>query len=213
MNESERAAVTVIGHPLVALRLAVLRMRETAADEFRRSLQHLSMMLLVEASRGWSTSAIAIETPLHSTSGAVLSKHIALVPILRAGVGMLDGMLQLIPEARVGHLGLYRDELTLRPVTYYKRLPASVATAQVLLLDPMLATGHSACEAVSILKASGAEAIQFICVVACPAGIAQLQGEHPDVPIFTAAIDPELNQFGYIVPGLGDAGDRYFGTG
>jgi uracil phosphoribosyltransferase len=153
-----------------------------------------------------------VETPLRTAAGAVLSRHVTLVPILRAGVGMLDGMLQLLPEARVGHLGLYRDELTLRPVTYYKRLPASIATAQVLLLDPMLATGHSACEAISILKASGAQTIQFICVVACPAGISQLHNDHPEVPIFAAAIDPELNQFGYIVPGLGDAGDRYFGT-
>lgn len=204
--------MTVIGHPLVAARLAVLRNEGTATEEFRRSLQQLSMMLLVEASRCWPTSPIEVETPLRATAGAVLSKHVAFVPILRAGVGMLDGMLQLMPEARVGHLGLYRDELTLRPVTYYKRLPASIATAHVLLLDPMLATGHSACEAIAILKASGAEAIQFLCVVACPAGIAQLQGEHPEVQIFTAAIDPELNQFGYIVPGLGDAGDRYFGT-
>jgi uracil phosphoribosyltransferase len=202
----------VIDHPLVASRLAVLRNQETTTDEFRRSLQQLSVMLLVEASRHWGTSAIEVETPLRAAAGVMLSKHVALVPILRAGVGMLDGMLGLMPEARVGHLGLYRDELTLRPVTYYKRLPASIATAQVLLLDPMLATGHSACEAVAILKASGAEAIQFICVVACPAGIEQLQNAHPELPIFTAAIDPELNDFGYIVPGLGDAGDRYFGT-
>jgi uracil phosphoribosyltransferase len=125
---------------------------------------------------------------------------------------MLDGMLLLIPEARVGHLGLYRDELTLRPVTYYKRLPASIGSGQVLLIDPMLATGHSACAAVTILKEAGAETIQFVCVVACPAGIAQLHSQHADVPIIAAAVDPELNQFGYIVPGLGDAGDRYFGT-
>ncbi len=170
-------------------------------------------MLLTEASRGWATSPLEIETPLRACAGAVLSKHVTLVPILRAGVGMLDGMLRMLPEARVGHLGLYRDEMTLRPVTYYQRLPASIATAQVLLLDPMLATGFSACEAVSILKKNGATAMQFVCVVACPAGIAQLQREHPEVAIFTAAIDPELNEFGYIVPGLGDAGDRYFGTG
>ena len=126
---------------------------------------------------------------------------------------MLDGMLRMVPEAGVGHLGLYRDELTLRPVSYYQRLPTNIASAHVLLLDPMLATGHSACEAVSILKSKGAQEIQFICVVACAEGIAQLQGQHPHVSIIAAAIDPELNQFGYIVPGLGDAGDRYFGTG
>ncbi len=134
------------------------------------------------------------------------------MPILRAGLGMLDGMLRLLPDARVGHLGLYRDEKTLRPVTYYSRLPANIADAHVLLLDPMLATGFSACAAVSLLKERGAQRIQFISVVACPAGIAQLQSAHPDVPIVTAAIDPELNDVGYIVPGLGDAGDRYFGT-
>ncbi len=134
------------------------------------------------------------------------------MPILRAGVGMLDGMLRMLPEAHVGHLGLYRDEKTLRPISYYRRLPPNIAECEVLLLDPMLATGHSACEAVSILKLHGVVRPQFVCVVACPAGVAQLQQAHPDVPIFTAAIDPELNAVGYIVPGLGDAGDRYFGT-
>lgn len=126
---------------------------------------------------------------------------------------MLDGILRVLPEARVGHVGLYRDELTLRPVSYYQRLPTNLASAEVLVLDPMLATGHSACEAVSVVKAQGGQSIQFVCILACPPGIAQLQGQHPEVPIVTAAIDPELNQFGYIVPGLGDAGDRYFGTG
>ena len=126
---------------------------------------------------------------------------------------MLDGMLRMLPDAAVGHIGLYRDEMTLRPVTYYTRLPKNIAAAQALILDPMLATGYSACEAVSVVKRQGAAAVQFVCVVACPAGIEQLQSQHPDVPIITAAIDPELNQIGYIVPGLGDAGDRYFGTG
>jgi uracil phosphoribosyltransferase len=126
---------------------------------------------------------------------------------------MLDGILRVAPDASIGHIGLYRDPETLRPVSYYDRLPVNVAAAEVLLLDPMLATGHSACEAVSILKAHGAQHIQFLCVIACPAGVQQLQSEHPDVPIVTGAIDPELNDRGYIVPGLGDAGDRYFGTG
>ena len=202
----------MIDHALVASRLTTLRDQKTSAEDFRSAMQELSVLLLAEASRAWPTSPLEVETPLHNASGSVLTRHIAFVPILRAGLGMLDGMMQLIPEARVGHLGLYRDELTLRPVTYYKRLPGSIATAQVLLLDPMLATGHSACEAVKILKETGAEHIQFICVVACPPGIEQLHGQHPEVPIIAAAIDPELNQFGYIVPGLGDAGDRYFGT-
>jgi uracil phosphoribosyltransferase len=170
-------------------------------------------LLLGEATKGWATASIEITTPLRSCSGVVLSKPIALVPILRAGLGMLDGMLRILPDAHVGHLGVYRDETTLRPISYYQRLPANIAEAEVLLLDPMLATGNSACEAISIVKAQGAQSIRFVCVVACPPGIAQLHGQHPDVPIITAAIDPELNQIGYIVPGLGDAGDRYFGTG
>ena len=205
--------MTVIDHALVASRLTILRNQNTAAEDFRKALQELSILLLCEAARSWPVSSLEVETPLRTCAGVVLSRHVAFVPILRAGLGMLDGMMQLIPEARVGHLGLYRDELTLRPVTYYQRLPASIATAQVLLLDPMLATGQSACQAVSLLKEKGAINIQFICVVACPTGIGQLQSQHPDVSIITAAIDPELNQFGYIVPGLGDAGDRYFGTG
>ena len=203
----------MIDHALVASRLTSLRNQQTTAEDFRHALQELSALLLAEASRAWPTSPLEVETPLRSCAGVMLSRHVAFVPILRAGLGMLDGMLQIIPEARVGHLGLYRDELTLRPVAYYQRLPASIASAQVVLLDPMLATGHSACHAVSLLKEKGAENIQFICVVACPPGITQLHSQHPEVPIIAAAIDPELSQFGYIVPGLGDAGDRYFGTG
>jgi uracil phosphoribosyltransferase len=136
-----------------------------------------------------------------------------IVPILRAGLGMLEGMTRVVPEARVGHIGLYRDEKTLRPVTYYCRLPVNLAEAQIVLVDPMLATGFSACQAVALLKAKGAKRIHFLCLVACRPGIEQLRSAHPDVPIVTAAIDPGLNEFGYIVPGLGDAGDRYFGTG
>ena len=202
----------IIDHPLAAVWLSRLRSRTTGTEDFRKDLQNISLLLLVEASRSWPVSAFSIETPLTSCDGCAVGAPIVLVPILRAGLGMLDGILPFLPEARVGHLGLYRDETTLRPVTYYSRLPTNVTDAQVLLLDPMLATGYSACEAVSILKARGAERIQFICVLACPAGIAQLQSAHPGVPIITAAIDPELNDAGYIVPGLGDAGDRYFGT-
>ena len=205
--------VTVVQHPLVAVALSVLRTEKTTTDEFRRNLQNLSIILLAEASRSWPTFPIDIETPLRGCEGAALARPVALVPILRAGLGMLDGMLRVLPDAPVGHLGLYRDEATLRPVTYYSRLPKNVDEAHVLLLDPMLATGQSAAAAVSILKAHGAHSISFVCVVACPAGIAHFQHAHPDVPIITAAVDPELNNVGYIVPGLGDAGDRYFGTG
>jgi uracil phosphoribosyltransferase len=203
----------VIDHPLVAAGLSVLRAQQTTPEIFRRHLQDVSVFLFVEASRKWSTHPINVQTPLRSCDGAILAKPVVLVPILRAGLGMLDGIQRVARDAAIGHIGLYRDAETLRPVSYYDRLPVNVAAAEVLLLDPMLATGNSACEAASILKAQGATSIQFLCIVACPPGIEQFQREHPDVPIVTAAIDPELNDHGYIVPGLGDAGDRYFGTG
>jgi uracil phosphoribosyltransferase len=205
--------VTVMEHPLVAAGLAILRAKQSTPDVFRRHLQDISVLLYQEASRRWETRAFQVETPLAACAGAVLARPIVLVPILRAGLGMLDGILRVAPEAAIGHIGLYRDAETLRPVSYYDRVPVNVAAAEVLLLDPMLATGNSACEAASILKAQGAQRIQFLCIVACPVGIEQFQRDHPDVPIVTAAIDPELNDHGYIVPGLGDAGDRYFGTG
>jgi len=207
------SVVKVVDHPLVAVKLSILRAQTTRKEEFRRNLQQLAILLLAEAARGWSLSEIQVETPLRSCPGAALEKPVVFVPILRAGLGMVDGMSRIIPEAAVGHLGLYRDEKTLRPISYYRRLPENIAEAEVVLLDPMLATGHSASEAASILKAGGAVRIHFICILACPEGVAQLQKAHPDIPITTAAIDPELNSNGYIVPGLGDAGDRYFGTG
>jgi uracil phosphoribosyltransferase len=207
------AKVTMMDHPLVAAGLSILRAKQTTPDVFRRHLQDISVLLYQEASRRWETKAFHVETPLAACAGAVLARPIVLVPILRAGLGMLDGILRVAPDAAIGHIGLYRDAETLRPVSYYDRLPVNVAAAEVLVLDPMLATGNSACEAAAILKAQGAQRIQFLCIVACPTGVEQFQREHPDVPIVTAAIDPELNDHGYIVPGLGDAGDRYFGTG
>ena len=205
--------VRVVDHPLVAAGLSVLRAKQTPPDVFRRHLQDIAMLLYHEASREWGTRDIELETPLGPCAGSILAKPIVLVPILRAGLGMLDGIQRVAPEASIGHIGLYRDAETLRPVSYYDRLPVNVAAAETLLLDPMLATGNSACEAASILKAQGAVSIQFLSVVACPAGIERFHREHPDVRIVTAAIDPELSDHGYIVPGLGDAGDRYFGTG
>lgn len=205
--------VRVSDHPLVAARLTILRAKQTTPDIFRRHLQELSVFLFFEASRNWQTKAIEIETPLASVAGAMLAKPIVLVPILRAWLGMLDGIQRVAPEAAIGHIGLYRDAETLRPVSYYDRVPVNVAAAQVLLLDPMLATGNSACEAASILKTQGARDVLFLCVVACRPGIERFHSVHPDIPITTAAIDPELDDHGYIVPGLGDAGDRYFGTG
>lgn len=203
----------MVDHPLVAAKLSLLRAKTATAEEFRRNLQEISILLLAEASRAWGTAPIQIETPLQSYAGAALSRPVVLVPILRAGLGMLDGMLRILPDAAVGHIGLYRDEKTLRPVSYYCRLPPDLSAAEILLLDPMLATGHSACAAVAMLKAQGAQRIGYVCLVACAAGIEQLHREHPDVAVVAAAIDPELNNSGYIVPGLGDAGDRYFATG
>ena len=207
------APVTVVDHPLVAAGLSILRAKTTAPDGFRRHLQESAIYLFAEASKNFETVPIELETPLASCAGTVLARPIVLVPILRAGLGMLDGILRIVPDSSIGHIGLYRDVETLRPVSYFERLPVNIAAAEVLLLDPMLATGHSACEATSILKAQGAGHIQFLCVIACPPGIKQFHGEHHNVPIVTVAIDPELNAKGYIVPGLGDAGDRYFGTG
>ncbi|CAN5669484.1 uracil phosphoribosyltransferase [soil metagenome] len=204
--------VTVLDHPLVKAKLAKLRAKGSTTAEFRRRLQEISILLLAEASRTWRVEPATVETPMGSCEAHALACPVALVPILRAGLGMLEGMSHIVPEATVGHIGLFRDETTLRPVKYYSRLPTNIADAEVLLLDPMLATGHSACEAATLLKDAGAKSLRFICVVACPPGVAQLQRTHPDVPIFTAVIDPELNDIGYIVPGLGDAGDRYFAT-
>lgn len=204
--------VTQIDHPLAASKLSILRAKTTLPDEFRRNLQELSIILLTEATRMWMTRDIEVETPLKKCAGRILAGPVVIVPILRAGLGMIDGMSRFLPEANVGHIGIYRDEKSLRPTTYFCRLPSDLRLAQVVLVDPMLATGHSACSALEILKKSGAAKIQFITLVACAAGVAQVHSQHPDVPIFTAAIDPELNEFGYIVPGLGDAGDRYFGT-
>lgn len=204
--------VCVLEHPLLAAKMSVLRDKTTTTTQFRHALEQIAILLLTEVSKNWRTRAIEINTPLASTHGASLARTVVFAPILRAGLGLLEGMLRVVPDAEIGHIGLYRDELTLRPVHYYCRLPAGLADSQVILLDPMLATGGSATEAAALLKAQGATRIQFVCVVACEAGIEHLQTAHPDIAIYCAAIDPELNRFGYIVPGLGDAGDRYFGT-
>jgi uracil phosphoribosyltransferase len=209
----KKPPVTELRHPLAAAKLAVLRSKLTPRLLFRAAMQELSMLLLMEAARNWETNRIEVETPLKNASADIPARGVALVPILRAGLGMLDGMVRVLPDALVGHIGIYRDEEMLRPVTYFSRLPPNLGGLRVLLIDPMLATGNSAVAAVSQLKAEGAACIQFVCVVSCPPGIRQLQAAHPDVEIITAAIDPDLNDFGYIVPGLGDAGDRYYGTG
>jgi uracil phosphoribosyltransferase len=204
--------VHLIEHAVIAAKMSRLRDKTTTTMEFRRSLEQIAMLMLSESSRDWPLIDAQIETPLARMPAVELARPVVFAPILRAGLGLLEGMSRIMPDAAVGHIGIYRDEVTLRPVNYYCRLPPALAAAQVLLLDPMLATGHSACAAATVLKSQGATHIQFICVVACDPGIEQLQSAHPDVPIYCAAIDPELNEFGYIVPGLGDAGDRYFGT-
>lgn len=206
------SAVHLIEHALVTAKMSRLRDKNTSAEEFRRALEQIAVLLLGEVAKDWALVPEDIETPLAKCAGAKLARPIVFAPILRAGLGLLEGMARVMPEAAVGHIGLYRDEQTLRPVKYYCRLPRQVAAAQIVLLDPMLATGHSACAALALLKEQGATAIQFACVVACNEGIAQVASLHPEVPIFCAAIDPRLNEVGYIVPGLGDAGDRYFGT-
>ena len=202
----------ILDHPLAAVQLSRLRVTTTPPMEFRAALHQLALLLLVEAARSWECERSEMQSPLAAFTGTTLTRPVVLVPILRAGLGLQEGMLPLVPHASTGHVGLYRDPGTLRPVEYYSRFPAALSAAQVLVLDPMLATGHSAVEAVSMVKRAGATRLQFICVLACPPGLAELQRAHPDVPIIAGAVDPALNDKGYIVPGLGDAGDRYFGT-
>ena len=204
--------VTVVDHPLVARHLSVLRDRATPSSDFRRRLSDISMLLLYEALRDLRVREDAIETPLETTGGMRLADEIVIIAILRAGLGMTDGALRLIPEARVGHLGLYRDEESLQPVGYYESVPRHATDAEVIVVDPMLATGGSAVSALDRLKKDGVGRLRFVCLVAAPDGIAAVRERHPEVPIFCAAVDRELDERGYIRPGLGDAGDRIFGT-
>ena len=202
----------IVQHPLAQCHMVVIRAQDTPAHQFRRHLNLLGRMLFLEATRELPLREITVCTPLMQTVGAQLARPVVFVPILRAGLGLLDGILPLVPEASVAHVGIKRDEATALPLPYYANLPDHLATADVFLLDPMLATGGSACEAARQLKAAGATRITMICVVSCPEGLSAMQRMHPEVPIVTAAIDHGLNERNYIVPGLGDAGDRYFGT-
>ena len=205
--------VHVMDHPLILHKLSLMRDRRTGVKEFREATREIATLLCYEATRNLPLETAQIETPLTKAEVRVLTgKKIAVVPILRAGLGMLDGILGLIPAAKVGHLGVYRDPETLRPVDYYCKLPADIAERDVMLLDPMIATGGTAAAAVQTLKDKGAQHIMLISLLASPDGLAVVQQAHPEVEIFVAAIDPELNDEGYIVPGLGDAGDRIFGT-
>ncbi|HEX3348586.1 MAG TPA: uracil phosphoribosyltransferase [Acetobacteraceae bacterium] len=205
--------VTLVDHPLVQHKLTLLRDRDTATADFRRIAREIALLMGYEATRGLPLETAEIETPLERMSAPILAgKKLCLVPILRAGIGILDGLLDLIPSARVGHIGLYRDPLTLGPVEYYVKLPDDIGERLVIVVDPMLATGHSAAAAVDRVKRSGATQIRFMCLLAAPEGLDTFCTEHPDVEVFTAAVDRQLDDHGYIRPGLGDAGDRLYGT-
>lgn len=202
----------LVEHPLVKRDLTILRDKNTNPELFRSLVKRISIVLAVEISKEFLLDEISIETPLEKTKGFILKNKIVLVPVLRAGLGMVNGFLEIIPDANVGHIGLQRDEDTLKPMKYYSKTPNNIDEAAVILLDPMLATGGSSSEAVKYLKNRGAKNCIFACLVAAPEGVEKLSTEHPDVKIFIAAYDRKLNEKGYILPGLGDAGDRTFGT-
>lgn len=205
--------LTVVDHPLVQHKLGMLRDTETPTQVFRQLVNELTLLLTYEATKELATEEVEISTPLERTTVPRISgKKVAVCPILRAGVGMLDGVLSLISGARVGFIGLYRNEETLEPVEYYVKLPQDIAERDVILLDPMLATGNSTAAAIETVKKAGAQSIRLIAVIAAPEGIERLHSAHPDVHVVIAAVDRELNELGYIVPGLGDAGDRLYGT-
>jgi uracil phosphoribosyltransferase len=205
--------VHLIDHPLVQHKLTLMRRKEASTNSFRRLLNELALLMTYEVTRDMATQDMAIETPMEPMTGKVIDgKKLVFVSILRAGNGILEGMLNVVPGARVGHIGLYRDPKTLTAVEYYFKMPSGMPERDVVVVDPMLATGHSAIAAIDRLKETRPKSIKFVCLLTCPEGLAALQRAHPDVPIYTAAIDRELNEHGYILPGLGDAGDRIFGT-
>lgn len=205
--------VTVMNHPLIIHKISMLRDLNTGAKEFRELVEEISMLMGYEVTRSLPLKEVEIETPVATAkTKVVVGKKLALVPILRAGLGMVDGMLNLMPTIRVGHIGIYREPESLKPVEYYCKLPVDIDERDVILVDPMLATGVSATAAVQVLKDRGVKNIKFVCIVAAPEGLQKLTDEHPDIEIFCGVIDEKLNSHGYIVPGLGDAGDRIFGT-
>jgi uracil phosphoribosyltransferase len=210
---AEFPSLSIIRHPLIQHKLTILRNRETPTKTFKELVDEIAMLMAYEATLELGLEPLEVETPLEKTVGAhITGKKLTLVPILRAGLGMVEGILRLIPAARVGHIGLYRDHETLEPVDYYFKVPGDAPEREFFVLDPMLATGGSAVAAVSALKRAGAGRIRFLCLVAAPEGVRRLSNAHPDVTIYAAALDRELNSVGYILPGLGDAGDRLFGT-
>ena len=210
---SEIPSLHIVDHPLIRHKLTIMRMKETGTKEFRELLSEIAMLMAYEITRDFPLRDVEIETPVAPCRAQVLEgKKLGVVPILRAGLGMLDGILSLVPAARVGHIGLYRDPETLAPVEYYAKLPTGIEDRTLIVPDPMLATGGSASAAVTLLKEKGAKNIILMCLVSAPEGIRRVAEDHPDVPIYVAAVDKCLNEHGYIVPGLGDAGDRIFGT-
>jgi uracil phosphoribosyltransferase len=207
------STVNIVSHPLVQHKLTLMRERDCSIKSFRELTNEIGMLLCYEVTRDLPLEMVDIETPLTAMKALkIAGKKLTLAPILRAGVGFLDGMLAMVPSARVAHIGLYRDPQTLRAVEYYFKAPQDLSDRTVILMDPMLATGNSACAAAALLKTRGARDIRFVCLLAAPEGIAHFRREHPDVPVWTAAVDEKLNDHGYILPGLGDAGDRMFGT-
>ena len=205
--------IVELNHPLVSHKLTILRDKKTGTKEFREIISELSMMLCYEAMKDANLEDKEIETPICKMTGKRLNEdNYAFIPILRAGTGMLDGLINIMPNAKIGHIGMYRNEETLKPVKYYYKTPKDLSKREVIVLDPMLATGGSGIDAITMLKEDGAQKLKFLCIIAAPEGIKRMQEIHPDVDIYCAAIDEKLNEIGYIVPGLGDAGDRIFGT-
>lgn len=202
----------IFDHPVIQTKLTALRDFHTGTREFRSLLSEIAALMVYEVTRDWPTTPRPIQTPLEKMTGQVLTRKVTLVPILRAGLGMAEGVHAMLPDARMGHLGVRRDETTLHPIAYYQKLPPDIAETEVLLIDPMLATGGSAVAAISYLKKAGVTNMKFVCLVAAPEGIQAVHREHPEVQIYCAAVDRQLNEKGYILPGLGDAGDRIFGT-
>lgn len=207
------ASVTILDHPLLQHKLSILRDRHTGSKEFRELISEIAMFECYEATRDLPLVETTVETPICEAKTKVIAgRKLAFVPILRAGLGMVEGVLRMVPAAKVGHIGLYRDPKTLKPVEYYSKLPSDIEEREVIVLDPMLATGGSGSDAVTIIKRSHPKRIKFMCIIAAPEGVRAFTAAHPDVPLYCAAVDQCLNDHGYIVPGLGDAGDRIFGT-
>lgn len=206
------AKTVVMEHPLIQHKIGIIRRQETGSKDFRQMISEIAMLMCYEATRNLKLVDVEIETPICRTTAKELEGKLAVVPILRAGLGMVEGMLTMIPAAKVGHIGLYRNEETLEPVEYFCKLPKDCAERAVFVVDPMLATGGSASAAITMLKEKGVKNIRFMCIIAAPEGVERMQKDHPDVDLYIGAMDEKLNEIGYIVPGLGDAGDRIFGT-